>query len=170
METKARKITRRDLDAYRRLRVAMLDEAPWAFASLPYVELSSHPSVVKQWLDDPGNELVVIDHPDKDGELASAVGIQRETKPQFRHKAVAWGVYTLPEYRGQGLGETAMRHAIEVARSWSGVETLLLHVTGVANEALELYTQMGFEIWGVEPDCVRLRGESYDVHRMRFAL
>ncbi|MCR9076294.1 MAG: GNAT family N-acetyltransferase [bacterium] len=166
----ARKIHRRDLDAYRRLRVAMLKEAPWAFASLPYVELTSHPSVVRQWLDDPGNELVVIDHPDEDGELASAVGIQRETKAQFRHKAVAWGVYTVPEYRGQGFGEVAMRQAIEVARSWSGVETLLLHVTGVAAEALELYSSIGFETWGVEPDCVRLGGESYDVHRMRLSL
>tara|TARA_E500000318_G_scaffold2060_2_gene2868 strand:- start:6615 stop:7124 length:510 start_codon:yes stop_codon:yes gene_type:complete len=165
-----RKIGRKDLNAYRRLRVAMLDEAPWAFASLPYIELSSHPSVVQQWLDDPGNELVVIDHPEKRGELASAVGIQRETKTQFRHKAVAWGVYTLPEYRGQGLGEAAMRYAIEVARSWGGVETLLLHVTGVASEALELYSQIGFETWGVEPDCVRLHGESYDVHRMRLSL
>lgn len=165
-----RQIGRKDLEAYRRLRVTMLDEAPWAFASLPYVELSSHPSVVRQWLDEPGNELVVIDHPDRPGELASAVGIQRESKPQFRHKAVAWGVYTLPEYRGQGLGEAAMRYAIDVARTWGGLETLLLHVTGVAKEALELYTEIGFEPWGIEPDCVRMRGASYDVHRMRMRL
>ncbi|MFG0246452.1 MAG: GNAT family N-acetyltransferase [Phycisphaerales bacterium JB052] len=168
--TEPRLIKRGDLDAYRRLRVAMLKEAPWAFASLPYVELSSHPSVVKQWLDDPGNDLVVLDHPDQRGELASAVGIQRETKAQFRHKAIAWGVYTIPEYRGQGLGEAAMRHAIEVVRSWRGVETLLLHVTGGADEVLALYASLGFETWGVEPDGVRLGGASYDVHRMRLRL
>lgn len=169
----ARLIRRGDLDAYRRLHNAMLSEAPWAYASLPYVVLSSHPSVVKQWLDDPGNELVVIDHPEERGELASAVGIQRETKSQFRHKALVWGVYTRPGLRERGFGADAMRYAVEVARSWSGIETLLLHVTGSsenAANALALYREIGFEEWGVEPDCVRVNGASYDVHRMRLRL
>jgi len=161
---KSRLLTKGDIDAYTVIRREMLHDSPWAFASSPEDDLASHPEAVRVWFEEPEHEVVVVDHPAGDGRLASVVGVRRETKIKFRHRASVWGVYTTPDARGHGYGRSAMEGAIALARSWKGVEIIGLGVSGNAPEAMGLYTSMGFVEWGVEPDCVRVGGQSYDEH------
>lgn len=155
-----------DLASYAKIRAAMFEEVPCAFASSPYERMASHPSAVAVWLREREHDIIVIDHPAKKGELATILGVRRESRRNLRHKAHAWGVYTVPELRGQGFGYKAMSAAIELVRSWGGVDVLHVRVAGESPEALELYETLGFREWAHEADCVRIDGVSYPERRL----
>jgi len=168
--TEARLMTPCDIDAFTLLRQEMLRDSPWAFAASPEDDIASHPDAVKHWFDEPEHDVVVVDHPKYRARLASVVGIRRETKLKFRHRASVWGVYTTPDARGNGYGRMVMEYSIALARSWGGVDILQLGVSGNAPEAMGLYLSLGFVEWGVEPDCVRVDGVSYDEHYLALRL
>jgi GNAT superfamily N-acetyltransferase len=167
---KARLLRLEDIDAFAVIRSEMLRDSPWAFAASPEDDIASHPEAIRQWFDEPEHEVVVVDHPEDRGRLASVVGIRRETKKKFQHRASVWGVYTTPDSRGHGYGRMVMEYAIGLARSWGGVDILQLGVSGNAPEAMGLYLSLGFVEWGVEPDCVRIHGVSYDEHYLALRL
>lgn len=114
--------------------------------------------------------VILIDHPQDGSRLASAVGVRRERKAKFEHRATIWGVYTIPEMRGRGYGRLAVERAIAVARGWDGVDVLQLGVSANAPSAHALYISLGFVEWGVEPDCVRVGGVSYNEHHLSMRL
>lgn len=159
-----------DLASYAQLRAAMFEEVPCAFASSPYERMASHPSAVAVWLKERQHDIIVIDHPAREAELATIVGVRRESRRHLRHKAHAWGVYTIPELRGQGFGFRAMSAAIELVRSWGGVSVLHVRVSGESPEAFELYQTLGFREWAYEEDCARIDGVSYPERRLALEL
>lgn len=161
-----RMIEERDLASYAKVRASMFDEVPCAFASSPYERMASHPSAVAVWLKEREHDIIVIDHPAQKGELATIVGVRRESRRYLRHKAHAWGVYTIPELRGQGFGFKAMSAAIGLVRSWGGVSVLHVRVSGESPQALDLYQTLGFREWAHENDCARIDGVSYPERRL----
>lgn len=155
-----------DLASYARVRAMMFAEVPCAFASSPYERMASHPSAVAVWLREREHDIIVIDHPSKKGELATIVGVRRESRRNLRHKAHTWGVYTVQELRGQGFGFKAMSAAIGLVRSWGGVDVLHVRVAGDSAQTLELYQSLGFREWAYEKDCARIDGVSYPERRL----
>jgi len=151
-----------DAVAYASLRTAMLIDVPRAFASTPGEARGEEAASVLEYLSDPHRAIAVVDHPDTPGSLAAAAGITRMTHRKLRHRAEIWGVYCLPEMRGRGLGRTVMVRAIEQARAWDGIEVISLSVSARSPEAIALYESLGFVRWGLEPDALRIDGESFD--------
>jgi ribosomal protein S18 acetylase RimI-like enzyme len=160
LQPTARLMTLGDIDAYTKLRREMLHDSPWAFSASPEDDLASHPEAVKLWFDEPEHEVVVLDHPNNPDRLASALGIKREVKLKFRHRASIWGVYTTPDARGNGFARMIMNRA----------DVLQLGVSGNAPAAMALYQSLGFEEWGIERDCVRVNGRSFDEHYLALRL
>lgn len=135
---------------------------PHAFASSPGEGKGEHPDEVVKYLSDANNAIAVVNHPDAPGELAAGAGIMRVPNLKLRHRANIWGVYCVPELRGTGLGRAVMLCAIEQARAWNGVEVIGLSVSARSPGALALYESLGFVRWGLEPDAMRIDGESFD--------
>ena len=158
----ARLLTLEGAEAYARLRTAMLIDTPRAFASSPGEARGEKADGIVEYLSDPHQAITVVDHPEKPGELAAAAGMMRMKHRKMSHRANIWGVYCVPELRGLGLGRAVMTKAIEVARSWEGVEVLGLSVSAQSPAALALYESLGFVRWGLEPDAMRIEGESFD--------
>jgi RimJ/RimL family protein N-acetyltransferase len=158
----ARLLTPDGAEAYARLRRAMLIDVPRAFASSPGEAHGEKPEAIVEYLADPCQAIAVVDHPHKPGELAAAAGIMRMKHRKMNHRVNIWGVYCVPELRGQGLGRAAMVRAIERARDWDGVEVIGLSVSARSPGALALYESLGFVRWGLEPDAMRIDGEAFD--------
>jgi RimJ/RimL family protein N-acetyltransferase len=106
---------------------------------------------------------------DSDNLIATA-GSVRQTREKTKHKADIFGVYVLPEYRGQGLSRQMMHAIIEHAKQTDGLEVLLLAVTEGNAAAHMLYSSLGFLEYGREPDALRVNGESVGEIFMRLAL
>lgn len=82
--------------------------------------------------------------------LIGTVGCHRKEGLKLRHKAMIWGMYVTPEWRGRALGRALLSAAIARAREVAGLEQLLLQV-GIANAgASALYRSLGFTVYGVE--------------------
>jgi GNAT superfamily N-acetyltransferase len=75
-------------------------------------------------------------------------------------------MFVRPENRRGGVGELLVRTAIEHARSWIGVEQILLVVNDVAPEAKRLYERSGFRVWGIEPRSLKHNGLYTDATQM----
>ena len=89
-----------------------------------------------------------------DDRLAGTVALEYSAKPKTRHSALLIGMYVRPAVRGQGIGATLLRGAIDVARSRPGVRSVRLTVTDGNAPAIRLYESQGFVAWGTEPDAI----------------
>lgn len=162
-----RLLTPSDAEEYAALRMRMLVDTPWSFVSSPGHDHMGSVEQVRRFLERPDGAIAgAFDGPS----LAAVVGLRREDRPKRRHVAWVWGVYTRPESRRRGLSRAALTLAIETAKSWPGVDVLLLGVSEHAPEARALYTAIGFTVYGHEPDCVRVDGRSYAEDLMRLPL
>ncbi len=149
-----------DLDAYRALRLEMLNDSPWAYGSSPGDDIVEHPGMLESNAAQDGQAIVLIEDPT--GALVCAAGVMRKQRVKFRHRAMIWGVYTTPKARGKGCARSAMEHAMGIARSWDGIRHLDIGVSSNAPEALALYESLGFVRWGREPGAVCIDGVEYD--------
>jgi RimJ/RimL family protein N-acetyltransferase len=101
-----------------------------------------------------------------EGRLVGNVGVTRHERAKERHKALIWGMYVSAHSRQRGAGALLLRAAIDRARSWAGVEQVLLTVSALAPEAKRLYERHGFCAWGLEPRALQWHGRFADDHHM----
>jgi RimJ/RimL family protein N-acetyltransferase len=99
------------------------------------------------------------------GELVAIAGLRRETLAQVAHKALLWGVFVAPRYRGAGLARALVGTALAHARE-TGILQVRLCVNTANQRARGLYAVLGFRSLGIEPRAMRLAGRFYDEEHM----
>jgi ribosomal protein S18 acetylase RimI-like enzyme len=145
----------------------MLEQAPWAFGSSPEDDRGLDRAHVHAMLFEPEHAILGMFI---DGRLVSVAGVRREPKLKARHLAGIFGVYTSPEARRAGAARAVVSRAIEIARSWKGVDWVQLGVSQRSPDALHLYESLGFQAWGTEPDATRIDGIGHAEIHMRLRL
>lgn len=146
-----------DAESYTTLRREMLTDSPWAFGSSPGHDRMGTVHAVREWLTSADGAIIGA-FDDGSARLIAAAGAMREGGPKRRHIASIWGVFTVPEYRGRGIGRSVVAAAVDAARAWPGIEQIQLSVSEGSAAAQALYESLGFVAWGVEPDCLRIDG------------
>ncbi len=165
MGVQIRALTPDDAEAYVAIRQEMLRAHPWAFASSPGDAGSSDPGVVRARLREAENVIVGAWI---DGALAGTCGVVRDKTLKMRHRAWIVAVYVSPSARGRGVGKALVGAALEIARSWGGVEIVSLSVSERAPGARRLYESLGFVAWGTEPSCMKIGEETAaEIHLQR---
>ncbi|MFP4599485.1 MAG: N-acetyltransferase family protein [Persicimonas sp.] len=162
-----------DAERYTRLRMEMLTSAPWAFGATPDDDRGLDIPHLEEMLAQEHYAIFASEDADKgaqNGELVAAAGIIRSTRQKLAHRAVIWGVYTRADQRGRGHGRAVMTAAIDLARSWPGVDYVDIAVTDNAPAAQHLYESLGFEAWGREPETLECDGRRYDEIHMTLRL
>ena len=101
-----------------------------------------------------------------DNALIGTVGIRRDDGAKRRHKCMLIAMYVRGSNRRTGVGDMLVKAAVRHARSWPGVEQLLLAVNDVAPAARRLYERNGFRTWGIEPRSLKSNGEYTDATHM----
>ena len=102
--------------------------------------------------------------------LIATVGCDRKEGLKLRHKAMIWGMYVMPEWRGRALGRALLMAAIARAREVAGLEQLLLQL-GIANAAAAaLYKSLGFAAYGMEPRGLKIGDRYCDEYLMMLEL
>lgn len=160
--TIARPLDPREAPAYCELRRRSLHESAWAFLASPEDDIACDPEQLINRISDPENVIIVASDEADPGRFIASAGVARQQRAKVRHRAIIWGVYCLPEFRGRGVGRAVTSAAIETARSWDGVGQIELCVSHNAAAAISLYESLGFEVWGRHPDAMRIDGTSYD--------
>ncbi|KVR38712.1 GNAT family N-acetyltransferase [Burkholderia multivorans] len=102
-----------------------------------------------------------------DGEtLIGSTGVRRDAHAKVAHKATIWGVYVDAAYRGRGIAQSLLEHAIGHAEHAWQCAQLMLCVNAFNATAERLYASLGFERFGTEPRSLCVDGRFYDEHHM----
>lgn len=158
-----RLLTESDAIDFWNLRLRGLREEPGAF-SVSYEEAVSRPieeiasRFSEQWS---GPEDYILGS-SKNGLLTGMVGFAREKRIKLKHKGSIWGMYVIPEVRGEGIGRLLLTEVISRARNFPGLEQIALTVTSGNQPAIKLYENLGFRSYGIEKRALKVHSEYFD--------
>jgi RimJ/RimL family protein N-acetyltransferase len=160
---KIRLLREDDVDAFLELRRAALSDVPLAFTASPEDDFVSSPEVFRERIADAPETVIFGAFVER---LVGMAGLYREPHLKSSHKAHLWGMYVVPEHRGEGIATGLLDAIVTHARGLAGISSVHLSVTSAAPEAQKLYERGGFRVWGTEPDSLRLDGRSVVEHHM----
>jgi len=155
-----RRLVPTDATACKALRLQGLQEYPTAFGS-SYEEESVQPVAITEGFLAPGSGRNMFGAFDGE-QLIGMAGIGRENGIKLMHKAFLRGVYVAPAYRGCGIAQRLIAHALQFAATLSGVRQVTLTVNANNANAIKLYEGLGFIPYGCEPDALMVDGQMYD--------
>jgi len=154
-----KQLTAEDWKIWKELRLGALKNSPESFGS-SYEEEVNWPDLDFQ------NSLIKSDifGVFVDSSLVSCAGFYSLNSAKTKHRGVIWGMYTRPEYRGQGIASALIQTIISHAKS----HVAQLHLTCVTTNlgAVAFYQKHGFKIYGTEPRALKIRDTFFDEHLM----
>jgi ribosomal protein S18 acetylase RimI-like enzyme len=156
----------RDLPAFRRIRLAALQQHPDSFGS-SFAEESRYDDAgfARMLPDPPGCTLGAF----RGDALAGIANLYVPERLKQRHKGLINGVYVAPQFRRTGLARSLLQGLLAEARR-SSLRVVQLSVT-VGNEpARRLYAGLGFQTYGIEPRALMVDGRLLDEELMALAL
>ncbi len=100
------------------------------------------------------------------GTLIGMATFIRETGVKERHKGRIYGVYVSPSHRGKGVGRALIAEILGRVKQDDLVEQILLAVASTQTVAKRLYASFGFEIFGTEPNALKIGSDYVDEDHM----
>lgn len=156
---KIRILTQEDWKIWKQLRLEALQNSPESFGS-SYEEEFNGPDLDFQ------NSLSKSDifGAFVDNAFVSCAGFYSLNSAKTKHRGVIWGMYTRPEYRGQGIASSLIQTIINHAKS----RVTQLHLTCVTSNlsAVAFYQKQGFKCYGTEPRALKIGDAFFDEHLM----
>lgn len=152
-----RRLTAPDADCYRELRLKGLLDHPAAFGA-SWEEEAFRPL---DWFAERLERNVVLGGSwPASPTLAGVAGLLVPETAKLRHKGVLWGVFVRSEAQGIGLGKALLARVLEHAAQI--VEEVRLTVGTTNTRAVHLYTNAGFQQYGLEQGALKIDSQYHD--------
>jgi len=153
-----------EIVAMQALRREALASEPLAFGATTEDDLALDTAHAERSLADPATAAIFAAVASR--APVAMVGVVRMTREKVKHRALVWGMFVKPAYRGHGLGALLLEAAVNHARGWSGVRQVHLSVTSSSPAARRLYERAGFVVWGREPRALAWNGTFVDEYHL----
>lgn len=164
-----RRLTEGDAQVFWNLRLRALESVPEAFGESPEEHLASSVEALAGRLKSSDGANFVLGAL-AGAELVGVVGFYRDLRKKRRHRGWIWGMYVVPNVRGQGIGQRLLEETLQRARTISGLQYVLLSVSETQISAQRLYTRVGFRRYGLEPRALQVGERFLDEEHMVFTL
>jgi ribosomal protein S18 acetylase RimI-like enzyme len=100
------------------------------------------------------------------GTMLGCVGLAAQEPGKSRHRAIVWGMYVIPEARGQQVGRLLLDELLARAQKLDFLEQIHLSVVTSNGAAVRLYENMGFKTFGTDPRVLKVDGQYFDEYLM----
>jgi RimJ/RimL family protein N-acetyltransferase len=154
-----RQLTTDDWQAWKALRLEGLADAPEAFSSSYEEE--------QQWSDERFIQTLksnIVFGVFIQNKIVGTAAFYSMHTIRTRHKGCLWGMYIQPEHRGKGFAGELLKTIISYAKSHT--HQLHLTVATINTPGIHLYQKFGFQIYGTEPNAVKIDTAFYDEYLM----
>lgn len=158
-----RRAGEQDAMAYRELRLEALRDHPEAYASDYESNADRPPSFWQDRLRGDQADMESATYWAVHGQEPVGIGgIVRDKRVKTQHSGTIVGVYVRPAWRGLHVAEALVMAGLDWAAAQElSIVKLAVVTTNVA--AIRCYARCGFQVYGVEPQVLRLPdGSSYD--------
>jgi ribosomal protein S18 acetylase RimI-like enzyme len=158
-----RVLNENDAEVYKYLRLKALSEEPGAFAASYEEEADISNEIIINRLREQtmfGENYILGAF--RDGVLLGIVGFTREQLKKLSHKGYIWGMYVIPQARGEGIGKLLLEKIISNSKNIEGLEQLNLTVASDNKVAKKLYQRLGFKSYGVEKKALKIDHNYYN--------
>lgn len=150
-----------DVEQFISIRSESLVKYPSSFGSPPNVQID-HAQTIRD-LKAKSEENFILGYFSDNQQLMGIIGCIRESGIKFRHKAFIWGMYVRPELQGQQIGSQLLDACIGKISQVNGIEKIHLSVTNVSTQAIGLYQNKGFQVFGNEVNAMQWNKQSFDL-------
>jgi ribosomal protein S18 acetylase RimI-like enzyme len=163
MEIKLLEVT--DAERYWKLRLEALKQNPESFLTSyqDAIKRENPIEMVARNFTTEGNfTFGAFDH----DELIGVVTLLQESAEKVRHRANIFAMYVTPKKQGLGVGKALMLEAINKAKTIEEIEKINISVMASNEKAKNLYTKLGFKVYGFEENAFKVNGISYHDEHM----
>lgn len=148
---------------YKTLRLRALQDDPQAFGSSYAKEVEDSDEI---WQEKTNDNLFFA----SDGNnLVGMMGIWQSSEDKKNKTANVFGVYVVPEFRGQGISKMLMQALLDQLKTNPDITKLKLTVNRDQLTAVKLYEGFGFEIKSLEKTMLG-DGNYYDEYLMELCI
>ncbi len=163
-----RTLTPADVDEYRALRLAALQEQPPAFGTPAAKEERLLLESIAARLQE--SEDTYILGAFEDDMLVGTIRFARFDEANEKHRGFIAGLYVIPDWRRRGIARSLATAVLVRARQNIGLRRIHLTVVTAQDAAIQLYKSLGFGIYGTEQEAFSNQGRFYDEHLMELVL
>jgi len=154
-----RRLGASDAEHYWNLRLEALQENPEAFITT-YDEALQRTKPVESAAERLSDDSAYTYGAYEDQQLQGVVTFIPGKHNKFEHKGEILAMYVSPNARGKGAGRKLIQACIDQAKT-SPIEQIQLNVVSTNKSAKQLYEAMGFKLYGVEKQAIKLGKEHY---------
>ena len=159
MNITIRKLTIKDIELYKSIRLEALENAPTNFGSSHTEEAAFKSSMWENRLSK--NTTITLGAFDQDKIVGLTVLVM---SPRYKMKHIAHinSVYVKPEYRGNNIASNILSIALKELIKHH-IERVNLSVVSDNTSAITLYEKHGFITYGLEPQTIKYKNQYYDL-------
>jgi ribosomal protein S18 acetylase RimI-like enzyme len=100
--------------------------------------------------------------------LVGIITLVYESRIKTKHTADIYGMYVDSNYRKQGIGKSLLNHVLSEANKRGLIEKVRLSVTDINKQAISLYESIGFKMYALEENSMKINGKYYHTCFMEY--